>query len=183
MAPGRKGSGCPSRPLYVRNPVPAAGRLLASATPRRPISPLGDSLTVELPALDRTAQVRILVPQPSPRTLDGPATGLGLIVGSIWDLFDRICSRNVQVYGKPPCKRHFPASGTAGFSRGIRLYGKQFLSVHWRKGQPTLLRRGPKAQSPPLQSWRRSHSAHGPSPSASPRRPRRARRPPSASCS
>ncbi len=82
--------------------MPPAGRLLASATPRRPISPLGDSLTVELPALDRTAQVRILVPQPSPRTLDGPATGPGLIVGSIWDLFDRICSRNVHGYGKPP---------------------------------------------------------------------------------
>lgn len=44
--------------------MPPAGRLLASGTPRRPISPLGDSLTVELPALDRTAQVRILVPQP-----------------------------------------------------------------------------------------------------------------------
>ncbi len=66
---GERGGGCPSRPLYVRKRVPRAGRLLASATPRRPTSPLGDSLTVELPALDRTAQVRILVPQPSPRTL------------------------------------------------------------------------------------------------------------------
>ena len=67
--PREKGSGCSNAPLYVRKPVPPAGRLLASATPRRPVSPLGDSLTVELPALDRTAQVRILVPQPSPRTL------------------------------------------------------------------------------------------------------------------
>ncbi len=29
-----------------------------------------------------------------------------------------------------PEKGHFPATGAAGFSRGVRLYGKQFLSVH-----------------------------------------------------
>ena len=44
----------------------------------------------------------------------------------------------IALYGKPPQNADFPANGAAGFSRGVRLYGKQFLSVH----PPALLRLG-----------------------------------------
>ena len=50
-------------------------------------------------------------------------------------------SAEIALYGKTSQNADFPANGAAGFSYGVRLYRKQFLSVYPEKmPQPGLAR-------------------------------------------